>query len=378
LRKLLQAIEEAGPFKRYHEPFLGGGALFFALARTGHLQARAFLSDINPNLIEAYTGLHEDVDGVIDILKTHKRRHNETYFYKVRKRVPATLSERAARIIYLNKTCFNGLYRENKKGEFNVPFGSYKNPNICDEDNLRAVAIKLQGVDVAARDFAVAAKLSRRGDMVYCDPPYDPVSKTSDFTGYSKDGFDVEAQEELARTFMTLAQRGVHVILSNSLTPFTQGLYKDFYIYQVFAKRLVNSRADRRGEVPEALITTFPITADPKGSRTPINGRPVIGTRRLERILTKQWLIENNYKDVADLIDEVVEEWSEEGKHTRRNWWEILAGNVEGKPRKVAGREFPVLRAAQRRQGVPITPNAICRSPKEETPPIKVTGRWAK
>lgn len=374
LPELLQAVEAAGQVKRYHEPFLGGGALFFALARTGQLQRRAVLSDINPNLIDAYTGLREDVDGVIDILKVHRRRHGESHFYRVRKKVPATLSERAARIIYLNKTCFNGLYRENKKGEFNAPLGRYKNPNICDEENLRSVAATLRDIDVAARDFTVATRSARRGDLVYCDPPYDPVSKTAYFTDYSKAGFGIEAQEKLVETFIKLAKRGVHVILSNSLTPLTRQLYKDFYISQVLAKRHVNSRADRRGEVSEALITTFPMTAEPKGSRTLINGRTVLGMKKVERTRTQQWLIENNYGEVADLIGEVVAEWRGQGKQTRRNWWDILAGGADGKSRRVAGREFPVLRAAQLRQGVPITPNAICRSSKEVAPPLKMSG----
>ena len=377
LPKLLEAVDEAGSFRRYHELFLGGGALFFALARAGRLRSRAYLSDINPNLIDAYQGLLEDVDAVIRNLKRHRRRHCEEYFYKVRGRVPSTICERAARIIYLNKTCFNGLYRENRKGEFNSPFGSYENPNICDEDNIRSVATTLQDVDVGSRDFSVAAKLVRRGDLVYCDPPYDPISKTAGFTGYSKGGFGVDSQEALAKTVVTLAQKGVHVILSNSLTPLTRELYKGFYISKVFAKRLVNSRADRRGVVSEALVTTFP-TAGSRRAGTPINGRVVTGMGSFERMMTKQWLVENEYTDVAALIDEVVGEWNREGKQTRRNWWEVLAGNAHGKARTVAGREFPVLRTAQLRQGLPVTPNAIYRNPKELPPPIKVTGRWAK
>lgn len=377
LPKLIEVVGKAGPFKRYHEPFLGGGALFFALVRQGYIRPRAYLSDVNPNLIDTYLGLREDVDTVIDILKTHRRRHDESYFYRIRKHVPATLSERAARIIYLNKTCFNGLYRENKKGEFNTPFGSYKNPNICDEENLRAVATTLQSVHLSARSFTEAAKHARRGDLAYCDPPYDPVSKTADFTGYSKGGFGVAAQEKLAETFVNLAQRGVHVVLSNSLTRLTQELYEGFYVTKVRVKRFVNSRGDRRGEVPEVIITTFPAEAS-ESSGVHINNHALVGTKRFERMLTKQWLVANKYNDVADLIDEVVQEWSEQGKQTRRNWWEVLAGNAQGKPRRVAGREFPVLRAAQLRKGVPVTPNAICRSPKESAPPIKVTGRWAR
>lgn len=377
LPKLIEAVNEVGCFKRYHEPFLGGGALFFALARGGRLNSPVFLSDINHNLVAAYQGLRADVGTVIRLLKGHKQRHCEEYFYRVRRSSPRTLSGRAARIIYLNKTCFNGLYRENKKGQFNAPFGSYANPNICDEENLCSVAMTLQRVDVASRDFGVAADLVGEGDLVYFDPPYDPVSKTAAFTGYSKGGFGVDAQERLADTFMSLAQKGAHVILSNSLTPLTRELYADFCISHVLAKRLINSRADKRGEVPEVVVTTFSVGGvSSKCSR--INGQGVEHARRLERMLTKQWLIENKYEDVAKLIDEVVEEWSRAGKQTRRSWWGVLAGTVQGKSRIVGGREFPVLRAAQRRQGLPITPNAIYRSDQESPPPKKVTGRWAR
>ena len=259
LRKLLEMVDSVGSFGRYHEPFLGGGALFFALARANRLRGRTYLSDINPNLIEAYQGLRQNVDDVIRLLKIHKRRHCEDYFYQVRACVPTTQAGRTARIIYLNKTCFNGLYRENSKGKFNVPFGRYVNPNICDEENLRGVAATLRNVDIEARDFTAATKLIRRGDLVYFDPPYNPVSKTSGFTDYAKGGFGVDAQEKLARTFAVLAQRGAHVILSNSLTPLMKELYKDFPISEVSAKRSVNSRTDRRGEVMEVLVTTFPL-----------------------------------------------------------------------------------------------------------------------
>lgn len=267
LRKLLEVVDSVGSFGRYHEPFLGGGALFFALARAHRLRGKTYLSDINPNLIEAYQGLRQNVDDVIRLLKIHKRRHCEEYFYQVRAQVPTTQAGRTARIIYLNKTCFNGLYRENSKGKFNVPFGRYVNPNICDEDNLRGVGATLRNVDIEARDFTAATRLIRRGDLVYFDPPYNPVSKTSGFTDYAKGGFGVDAQEKLAKTFAVLAQRGAHVILSNSLTPLMTELYKDFHISEVAAKRSVNSRTDRRGEVLEVLVTTFPL-ADAQACRT--------------------------------------------------------------------------------------------------------------
>ena len=255
---LLEAVEAAGPFRRYHEPLLGGGALFFTLARTGRLRAPACLSDVNRNLIDAYLGLRDDTDAVIGHLREHRRRHGETHFYRVRDARPRTLSRRAARVIYLNRTCYNGLYRENSKGRFNTPFGHYVNPKICDAENLRAVAAALAGLDIGARDFGCVLERARRGDLVYFDPPYHPVSKTSHFTAYSQDGFGSDAQRRLAEVAATLAGRGVKVMLSNSMTDFTRDLYRGFHVRRVLASRNINSRADRRGKVSEALITSFP------------------------------------------------------------------------------------------------------------------------
>ena len=257
--ELIETIEAAGPFRRYHEPLLGGGALFFSLARGGRLRTPACLSDVNRNLIAAYVGLRDDVAGVIERLKYHRRRHCEAYFYQVRDQKPRKPSRQAARIIYLNRTCFNGLYRENSKGRFNTPFGHYVDPMICDEENLRAVTATLKDVDIAARDFGCVLDLAERGDLVYFDPPYHPVSKTSSFTSYARDGFAADEQRRLAEVAATLASRGVKVVLSNSMTEFTRKLYRDFHCREVLAARNINSRADRRGKIPEALITSFPL-----------------------------------------------------------------------------------------------------------------------
>jgi DNA adenine methylase len=259
LPQLSAAIGQLGAFGRYHEPFLGGGALFFALARERRLAREAFLSDINPNLVDAYLAIQHDVDALVERLLAHKREHCEAHYYRVREHVPQALVDRAARIIYLNKTCFNGLYRENSKGKFNVPFGRYVNPGICDEENLRAVAHVLRNVEVRARGFESAIADVRAGDFVYCDPPYVPVSATSYFTSYSRGGFDATHQEQLAREITSLAERGAHVMLSNSATELTSQLYRDFHVTPVLARRSVNSRTDRRGEVREMLVTTFPV-----------------------------------------------------------------------------------------------------------------------
>lgn len=238
-------------FNRYHEPFVGGGAVFFALG-----PKKGTLSDVNPDLVGAYQALRDDVDGVIGALQQH--RSEEAYFYSVREQMVESLStcEAAARIIFLNRTCFNGLYRVNRKGKFNVPFGRYANPTICNEQNLRKVSEALQDVNIQHESVFNIGRRVRRGDLVYFDPPYDPVSKTASFTAYAKGGFGDAEQERLAELFTRFSKRGVHCVLSNSDTPFIRDLYKDFNIQSVYARRAINSRADRRGPVGEVLVSS--------------------------------------------------------------------------------------------------------------------------
>ena len=260
LAELMRQVDAAGEFGRYHEPFLGGGALFFELARTGRLRRHAWLSDNNPNLINSYLGVKEDVERVIELLQIHKKRHSEKYYYRLRAKVPTDLFERAARIIYLNKTCYNGLYRENRKGEFNVPFGRYKNPAICDEDNLRAAPKAMKRARIEARHFESILDSAKPGDLVYFDPPYQPLSKTASFTGYEKNGFNEDSQRLLAQVCKELDKQGVMVLLSNSMTPLIKDIYKGFKIKKVYANRPVNSRGDRRGKICEALVRNFPLS----------------------------------------------------------------------------------------------------------------------
>jgi DNA adenine methylase len=257
LRELVPRVDAAGEYGRYHEPFVGGGALFFEMVRTGRLRGRATLSDSNPNLIDAYWGVKKAVESVIRLLLIHKSRHSKEYYYRVRANVPEDRLERAARIIYLNRTCYNGLYRENRKGEFNVPCGRYKNPTICDEENLRAVAKALKGARIEKKHFAKVLDAAEPGDLVYFDPPYHPVSRTASFTSYDRRGFDEGAQRQLADVFGQLDRMGVKLILSNSMTPLVREMYAPFNIGQVFANRPVNSKSDRRGRVREALVTNF-------------------------------------------------------------------------------------------------------------------------
>lgn len=259
LDALLKQAERANPFTQYHEPFVGGGALFFELRRMNRLEGKqAFLSDTNSRLIDAYLAVRQDVERVIDLLKVHASNHSEEYYYKVRSQSPQELCAKAARIIYLNKTGYNGLFRENSKGEFNVPYGRYKNPCICDEENLRAVSCALTDTHIEARSFETVLDYARKGDFVYFDPPYHPVSKTSSFTRYSMHGFGPADQERLAETALKLHKRGVKVLLSNSMTPFIRSLYREnFHIGKVMASRQINSNAEKRGQIAEALVRSY-------------------------------------------------------------------------------------------------------------------------
>ena len=218
----------------------------------------AFISDTNANLTAAYLGLQLDAEGVIERLREHKARHSREHYYAVRSAVPESMAEQAARVIYLNKTCFNGLFRENSRGLFNVPMGRYKNPLICDEENLRACAEALKRAQIRTEGFEAVLDRAKPGDLVYFDPPYHPVSKTASFTKYAKDDFGVAEQRRLAEVFEELDGRGVKVLLSNSMTEFVRELYGDMpgiTIDEVLASRCVNSRADRRGKVSEALVS---------------------------------------------------------------------------------------------------------------------------
>ena len=260
LNELLANVERAGDFGRYHEPFVGGGALFFELLRLGRLpRKRAWLSDNNERLIDVYEGIKSSVDKVIPLLRSHEEKHSEGYFYEVRSEVPESLDERAARLIYLNKTCYNGLFRENSKGLFNTPFGRYKNPLICDAENLKKVSAALERAKLQSQNFLRVLANAKKGDLVYMDPPYQPLSKTASFTSYDKNGFGEDDQRALADVVGKLVKKNVNIILSNSNTPLIKELYpnKRFTIQEVQANRSVNSKATGRGKITELIITNF-------------------------------------------------------------------------------------------------------------------------
>jgi len=258
-RQLLPELMKALPdeFYHYYEPFVGGGALFFnmrALGWGGH----ATLADSNDLLMRTYLGVRNDVEAVIDDLKG--ATYSKEEFLEQRARQPFVQENPdptvvAAWLIYLNKTCFNGLWRVNSKGQFNVPFGRYTNPTICDAEGLRACASALRKTKLLTADFERTVKSAETGDLVYLDPPYAPVNTTSDFTGYTKAGFDGPDQERLRDCALKLKERGVHVILSNADVEIVRKLYRKFNIRRVEARRAINSKATSRGSVGEVIIT---------------------------------------------------------------------------------------------------------------------------
>lgn len=263
-RQLLPEIEKHIPKKisTYYEPFVGGGAVFL-----NHQPKKAVLNDYNEELINAYEIIKDDVDELIEELKKHEQMSSEDHFYDVRswdrEKGYDGLSDikKAARLIYLNKTCFNGLYRVNSSGFFNTPYGRYKNPNIVNEHTLRALHIYFNSNNIIFKtgDFENAVKGIRKGAFVYFDPPYAPLSSTSNYTGYTLAGFNADDQIRLKKLCDKLNKRGVKLLLSNSNVPFIRELYdeEDYIIEVVGAKRAINSKGNKRGEVEEVLIRNY-------------------------------------------------------------------------------------------------------------------------
>ncbi len=252
LPKLLPYVPEK--IGTYYEPFVGGAALFFALAPR---LRRAVLGDANERMMRTYMGVRDEVDEVIRLLG--RMRYEKKFYYRQRKRNPETMDEAevAAWFIYMNKCGFNGLYRVNKQGGFNVPFGKYTNPTICDEPGLRACSAILRKTRANLRttDFEKTVRSAERRDFVYFDPPYVPISDTANFTAYTVDGFGHEDQVRLRDTAVALKKRGVVVVLSNHDVPIVRKLYKGFKFERVKAKRNINSKASKRGPVWEVIIT---------------------------------------------------------------------------------------------------------------------------
>ena len=254
--KLLPELVARMPdrFGRYYEPFAGGAALFFRVA-----PKPAVLADSNSDLIGLYRTIADDVGGVIKRLAWHRTHHSERHYYETRERWNQqrptwNAAERAAAFIYLNKTCFNGLWRVNRAGDFNVPIGRYTDPPICVPDALRAAAAVLAHAELVCGDYREAVASASRGDFIYFDPPYDPVTPTANFTSYTANAFGPDQQKELAATARALVARGCKVMLSNSDTPFIRSLYKGFAIDRVKCARAINSNAAKRGDVDEVIV----------------------------------------------------------------------------------------------------------------------------
>ena len=258
-RSLIPALAHHFPDRigTYWEPFVGGGAVFFAFARR---IKHAILSDTNEELVLAYQVVKSDVEALIERLRRHKRQHErraghtykdgKTYYARVRACEPSDPVEIAARFIYLNKTCYNGLYRVNSQGRFNVPEGRYRNPDICNAARLREASQALRNAAIRVGDFASVVQPARH-DLVYCDPPYDGV-----FTGYQASGFGENDQERLRDAANAWTRSGARVVLSNADTPAMRKLYGDFRVHGATAPRPINSKGTGRGSAAELIITS--------------------------------------------------------------------------------------------------------------------------
>lgn len=260
-RQLLPELKKYIPkdISTYYEPFLGGAAVLFDIQ-----PKRAVTSDINEELINLYMTIKDNVDELIEDLKKHE--NTPDYFYRIRGLdretgiySKLTKVERASRIHYLNKTCYNGLFRVNMSGQFNAPFGNYKNPNIINEITIRAVNKYLNEADIKLKccDYEETLRFIRKGAFVYFDPPYDPISDSSNFTGYSKGGFNRDEQRRLKNVCDKLNSKGIKFLLSNSSTDFILDLYKDYNIKIIQAKRFINSDGNKRGEINEILVRNY-------------------------------------------------------------------------------------------------------------------------
>ena len=262
-QQLLSQFEAYFPkqFDRYVEPFIGGGAVFFHLWNTQRLAAKNFLFDHNEELINAYCIVRDQLDKLIEVLETHQKNHSKGYFYEIRQldRTEQAMNdiERAARLIYLNKTCYNGLYRINSKKQFNSPIGRYKNPKIFNKTTLQSTSFALQNVSIEVMDFRKIICCAQKRDFFYFDPPYDPMSKTANFTGYTAHSFQRQDQKDLAELFTELTEKGCFCMLSNSDTAFIQELYHGFHIHIVHAKRSINSAGNKRGDIREIVVTNY-------------------------------------------------------------------------------------------------------------------------
>ena len=261
-RQLLPVIRELMPktYNRYFEPFVGGGALFFDLAPTD-----AVINDFNAELINCYQQIKDNPQELIEILKVHQEYNSKEYYLDLRsadrdERIDMMSEvQRAARILYMLRVDFNGLYRVNSKNQFNVPYGRYKNPKIVDENLVSAISTYLNNnqIEIKKGDFEKAVLDVQPGDFVYFDPPYIPLSETSAFTSYTHEGFSYDDQVRLRDTFKKLNDAGAYVMLSNSSSFLVEELYRDFNIHYVEATRTNGAKSSSRGKISEIIVTNY-------------------------------------------------------------------------------------------------------------------------
>ena len=261
-RQLLDSIEPLIPkCSTFYEPFIGGGAVLFS-----RQPDKAVINDLNPELINVYLTIKNEPKALIEKLKEHRDNSSEEYFYSIRaldrdKEVFENMMnvERAARIIYLNKTCYYGLFRVNSSGEFNSPWGRYKNPNITNETTINALHTYFNKANITIKcgDYREALKGIRKGAFIYFDPPYMPISSSASFTGYTAGGFGEQEQIALKEQCDALNEKGIKFLVSNSSCPFIEELYKDYIVEHVNAKRAINANPQKRGEIKEVLIRNY-------------------------------------------------------------------------------------------------------------------------
>jgi DNA adenine methylase len=260
--QLIEQLENLFPhkFRNYYEPFIGSGAVFFYV-KSKLKPNKVILSDTNEELINCFVIVRDKPSELVESLLNHRKKHSKEYYYAVRSIESNRLDsvDRAARLIYLNKTCFNGLYRVNSKGQFNVPFGDYESPSIFDKNTLFQASQLLRGVHLQVMSFEKILDFAGKDDFVYFDPPYIPLSKTSSFTRYSKSDFSMKEQKQLSEVFEALHSRGCFVMLSNSDHALTRELYRDYKKNTVVvrAKRMINSVGSKRGAIDELIVTSY-------------------------------------------------------------------------------------------------------------------------
>lgn len=295
-RKITSLLQEAFPEEffsaqgRFFEPFVGGGALALSLGnREGskHVSGtRISINDMNPDLVTTYEAIRDDLPALINKLDEIKKefeqlprpdqepannsvseevsiKNRADYFYQVRATEPDNKIDTAARLIFLNKTCFNGLWRVNSKGKFNVPYGHHKNPSLYDKANLEECNRRIQGASITHSEFYEAVSTAKSGDLVYFDPPYIPLNITSSFSQYSKNDFGINEQEALAKTIEELTAKGVYVILSNSDTPLTREIFGGtLKLRRILMSRFISASAEKRNAVYEVIGTNFEMDKD--------------------------------------------------------------------------------------------------------------------